>query len=367
MGVEPQREWLEKDYYRILGVTEKATESDITKAYRKLAKKLHPDANPGDQSVEDQFKEVSAAYDVLGDAEKRKAYDEIRRLGPMAGTFGGGRPGPGAGFNMNFDQMDDLSGLLGNLFGHRRPGGSRRGGDLETDLHLDFADAVAGTTASVPVVGDSTCRTCAGVGAEPPASPKPCSACGGSGTFDDNQGLFSFSRPCSACSGSGSVIDDPCRACAGRGVEHRRREVRTRIPAGVADGQRIKLKGRGAPGQAGGAPGDLYVRVHVRSHRFFGRDGRNLTLTVPVTFAEAALGADVRVPTLDGSTVTIRVPPGTTAGTRLRVRGSEATAGADIIVEVEVVVPERLSDEQRAAVEAFARAPGEDPRAHLRT
>ena len=363
--MEPQREWFEKDYYRILGVTEQASAADITKAYRKLAKKLHPDANPGDTEVEDRFKEVSAAYDVVGDAEKRKAYDDVRRLGPMSGAFGPGGPGPAGGFNPGFDQMGDLGGLLGNLFGRRRPGGPRRGGDVATDLHLDFADAVAGVTVSVPVVGDSTCRSCRGLGAEPPAKPTPCKACGGSGTFDENQGLFSFSRPCSACTGRGRVIDDPCRACAGRGVEHRRREVKARIPAGVADGQRIRLKGRGAPGQAGGESGDLYVRVHVRPHRFFGRDGNNLTLTVPVTFAEAALGADVRVPTLDGSTVTIRIPPGTTAGTRLRVRGSEATAGANLIVEVEVVVPGTLSEEQRAAVEAFAEAPGEDPRAHL--
>ena len=363
--MEPQREWFEKDYYRILGVTEQATASDVTKAYRELAKKLHPDANPGNSAVEDRFKEVAAAYDVLGDADKREAYDEVRRLGPMAGGFGPGGPGPAGGFNVNFDQTGDLSGLLGNLFGRRRQGGSRRGSDLQTDLHLDFADAVAGITTSVAVVGDARCRTCGGVGAEPPAKSSPCPACGGTGIHDENQGLFSFSRPCSACAGRGSVIDDPCSACAGRGVEHRRREVKARIPAGVADGQRIKLKGRGAPGQAGGEPGDLYVRVHVKPHSLFGRDGRNLTLTVPVTFAEAALGADVRLPTLDGSTVTIRIPAGTTTGRRLRIRGSGATAGADLIVIVEVVVPERLSDEQRAAIEAFAAAPGDDPRAHL--
>ena len=363
--MEPEREWFETDYYRILGVTEQASASEITKAYRKLAKKLHPDANPGDDKVEDRFKEVSGAYDVLGDAEKRKAYDEVRRLGPLAGGFGAGRPGPGGGSNANFDQAGDLGGLLGNLFGRRHQGGSRRGGDLETDLDLEFVEAVAGTTASVGVTGNATCRTCDGLGAAPPARPKPCPACAGSGVLDENQGMFSFSRPCAACAGRGRVIDDPCQACGGRGVERRRREVRARIPAGVADGQRIKLKGRGTPGQGGGEPGDLYVGVHVKPHPLFGRDGRNLTLTVPVTFAEAALGADVRVPTLAGSTVTIRIPPGTTTGKRLRIRGSEATASADVIVVVEVVVPERLSDEQRAAVEAFAKAPGEDPRAHL--
>ena len=364
--MEPQREWFEKDYYRILGVAEKASASDISKAYRKLAKQLHPDANPGDTEVEDRFKEVSAAYDVVGDAEKRKAYDEVRRLGPMTGAFGGGRPGPGGGFNVNLDQMGDLSGLFGNLFGRRQRGaGSRRGADLEADLRLGFADAVGGTTASVPVVGEAPCRTCGGLGTEPPAKPRPCPVCAGSGVQDENQGLFSFSRPCSACSGRGRVIDDPCSACSGRGIEHRRREVKARIPAGVADGQRIKLKGRGAPGESGGVPGDLYVQVHVEPHHLFGRDGKNLTLTVPVTFSEAVLGADVQVPTLNDSKVTIRIPPGTASGRRLRIRGSKATADADVIVAVEVVVPERLSDEQRAAIEAFARAPGEDPRPHL--
>ena len=363
--MEPQREWFEKDYYRLLGVAEKASASDISKAYRKLAKKLHPDANPGDADVEDRFKEVSAAYDVLGDAEKRKAYDEVRRLGPMAGTFGGGRPGADGGVNVSFDQMGDLSGLIGNLFGRRQRGAPRRGDDLEADLRLGFVDAVAGTTASVAVTGQARCRTCQGLGTEPPAKPRPCPACAGSGVQNENQGLFSFSRPCSACAGRGSVIDNPCSACSGRGVEHRRREVKARIPAGVADGQRIKLKGRGAPGASGGEPGDLYVRLHVEPHHLFARDGNNLTLTVPVTFSEAALGADIEVPTLNEARVTIRIPPGTASGKRLRVRGSDVTAGADIIVAVEVVVPERLSDEQRAAMEAFSRAPGENPRAHL--
>ena len=364
--MEPQREWFEKDYYKILGVAEDASASDITKAYRKLAKKLHPDANPGDTAVEERFKEVASAYDVLGDASKRKSYDEVRRLGPMAGAFGPGGPGPAGGFNLNFEQMGGLGNLFGDLLGRRRGGAAQRGADIETEVKLDFADAVSGTTISVPVTGEARCRTCGGLGAKPPAKPRPCPTCSGTGVNDENQGLFSFSRPCTACAGRGTVIDDPCTACAGRGVEHRRREVKARIPAGVTDGQRIKIGGRGAPGQgAGGKPGDLYVRVHVKPHRLFGRDGKNLTLVVPVTFSEAALGAEVPVPTLDGSTVTIRIPPGTKTGRRLRIPKSPSNGGADLIVEVDVVVPQTLSDEQRAAVEAFAAAPGEDPRAHL--
>ena len=370
MSVEPQREWLEKDYYKILGVAEDASASDITKAYRKLAKKLHPDANPGDAAVEERFKEVASAYDVLGDASKRKAYDEVRRLGPMAGTFGPGGPGPAGGFNLNFEQVGDLGNLFGDLFGRRRGhgGAAHRGDDIETEVKIDFSDAVSGTTISVPVAGEARCRTCKGLGAEPPAKPRPCPTCSGTGVNDENQGLFSFSRPCTACVGRGTVIDDPCTACGGRGMEHRRREVKARIPAGVTDGQRIKLAGRGAPGQGpGGQPGDLYVRIHVKPHRLFGRDGNNLTLVVPVTFSEAALGAEVQVPTLDGSTVTIRMPPGTRTGRRLRIPASASTGGADLIVEVEVVVPQNLSDEQRAALKDFAAAGGEDPRAHLKT
>ena len=387
MSAEPQREWFEKDYYKILGVTEKAGESEITKAYHKLAKRLHPDANQGDAASEDKFKEVSSAYDVLGDAEKREAYDEVRRLGPLGGGFGPRGPGsPGGfgpgGFDFDFSAAGrgapsgDLGDLLGGLFGQRGPQarGSRRGDDLHADLRLEFGEAVAGTTTAVSLVSDAPCRTCGGSGAEPGTKPTHCDACGGSGTTAQNQGLFSFSRPCGSCAGRGHAIDSPCQSCAGRGLERRRRQVKTRIPAGVVDGQQIKLKGRGGPGVNGGRPGDLYVRVRVSPHPLFGRDGKNLTLSVPVSFAEAALGADIRVPMLDGSAVTIRIPPGTAGGRRLRVHGKADNGsgaggadlgGADLIVVVEVVVPERLSEEQRAAVEAFAAASADNPRAHL--
>lgn len=365
--MEPQREWFEKDYYKILGVAEGASDADVTKAYRKLAKRLHPDANPGDAEVEERFKEVASAYDVLGDDAKRKSYDEVRKLGPMAGAFGPGASGPAGGFNVNFDQ-GDLGSLFGDLFGRgrRRGGPARRGADLETEAKLEFADAVSGTTVTLPVTGEARCRTCDGLGTKPPATPRPCGVCSGTGVNDENQGLFSFSRPCGACAGRGNVIDDPCAACGGRGLEHRRREVKARIPAGVTDGQRIKIRGRGAPGQgAGGQSGDLYVKVHVKPHRLFGREGKNLTLRMPVSFSEAALGAHVAVPTLDGSTVTIRIPPGTKTGRRLRIPASPSTGGVDLIVEVEVTVPQNLTEEQRAAVEAFADAPGDDPRSHF--
>ena len=363
--MEPQREWFEKDYYKTLGVPREAAPKDITKAYRKLARQFHPDANPGDAAAEDQFKEVSAAYDVLGDADKRKAYDEVRRLGPMSGGFGGGP----RGFNVGFGTAGgDLGDLLGGLFGGRRGGGHRsrpRGGDVEADLRLDFADAVGGVTTSVGFFGDAACERCRGRGSEPGSSPRRCPACDGRGVSDDNQGLFSFSRPCAACGGRGAVIDQPCSACAGTGAERRQREVKVRIPAGVRDGQRIKLKGRGEPGPPGGRPGDLYVRVRVDPHPLFGFDGGDLTLAVPITFAEASLGTDVRVPTLDGSVVTIRIPPGTRTGRVFRVRGRGGSAAADLLVTVEVAVPAELSDDQRAAIEALAAASPENPRAHL--
>ncbi len=365
--MEPQREWFEKDYYKTLGVPKEAAPKEITKAYRKLARQLHPDANPGNAAAEDRFKEVSAAYDVLGDADKRKAYDEVRRLGPMAGGFGAGPGGFNVGFGGPGGSGGDLGDLLGGLFGGRSGGGHRsrpRGADVEADLRLDFADAVKGVTTSVRFVGDAACGRCRGRGSEPGSSPRRCAACAGRGVSDDNQGLFSFSRPCAACAGRGAVIDKPCSDCAGSGVERRPREVKVRIPAGVRDGQRIKLKGRGEPGPPAGRPGDLYVRVHVDPHHLFGFDGGDLTLAVPVTFAEASLGTDVRVPTLDGS-VTIRIPPGTQTGRVFRVRSRGRSDGADLLVTVEVVVPAELSDDQRAAIEALAAASPENPRAHL--
>ncbi|MGH9282558.1 MAG: molecular chaperone DnaJ [Acidimicrobiales bacterium] len=357
-----QREWLEKDYYKVLGVEPSATEKDITRAYRRLAKKFHPDANPGS---EDRFKDVSAAYDVLGDAAKRKEYDEFRRLGP-AGPFAG--PGNG-GFTSTF-RVDDLGDLLGGLFGRGRGprrAGPTRGADLETALNLSFADAVEGVITSVNVTSDAACTTCSGTGSAPGTSPVICSACGGRGTREENQGLFSFSQPCRECGGTGMRVETPCPNCRGSGLERRPRQVKVRVPAGVEDGARIVLKGRGGAGHNGGPSGDVYVTVRVGSHELFGRKGNDITLTVPVTFAEAALGATVKVPTLE-EPVSLRIPPGTRSGRTFRVKGrGSKTAGSpgDLLVTIEVVVPENLSDAQRQAVEALAAASTDSPRRHL--
>jgi molecular chaperone DnaJ len=376
----PQREWFEKDYYRVLGVSETASPKDIKSAYRKLSRQYHPDTNPGDKAAEERFKEVSAAYDVVGDPDKRKEYDEVRRMGPMGGMFGGagaGAGGPGAG-GFRFEDVGDLGDILGGMFGRgRRRGagatgrgtGPHRGQDLEAELHLDFDDAVQGLTTTIHLTSEATCSTCHGSGARPGTTPHTCPRCDGRGVLDDNQGFFSFSQPCPQCGGQGYVVDDPCPTCRGTGVEHRPREVKVRLPAGVADGQRIRLKGRGGPGRNGGPPGDLYVTTRVGAHPLFGRRGDDLTLSVPVTFPEAALGADIRVPTLDGGSVKLRIPAGTRSGRTLRVKGKGVPGRkrtGDLLVTVEVAVPQNLSNDERKAVEALAAATdGKSPRAHL--
>lgn len=379
----PQREWFEKDYYRSLGVSESATPKEITRAYRKLARENHPDAKPGDDAAEERFKEASAAYDVLGDTTKRKEYDEVRKLGPMAGAGFGGPRGPGGGaggFPGGFTNADDFGGggigdILGNLFGRGRggPGASRgpgpqRGDDLETELHLSFVDAAQGVTTAVHLTSEAVCSTCHGSGAKPGTSPVVCPRCSGRGVLDENQGLFSFSTPCPECAGRGMKVVDPCPTCRGSGVEHRQREVKVRIPVGVTDGRRIRIKGRGGPGRNGGPPGDLYVICRVAAHELFAMVGRNLTITVPVTFAEAALGADIAVPTLDAGPVTLRLPAGTRTGRTFRVKGrgvATPKGTGDLLVTVEVAVPQKLSTAERKAVEALAAAGTESPRAGL--
>ena len=372
----PQREWFEKDYYQVLGVDEHATAKEIKSAYRKLSRQNHPDANPGDGAAEERFKDISAAYDVVGDEAKRKEYDEVRRLGPMG--FGGpGGPGGPGGFSFTTDGMGDLGDLLGGLFG--RGGGRRRGGqsrgsgpqrgvDLESELQLSFEGAASGVETAVNLTSDVACSTCAGSGAKPGTTPKVCGVCDGRGVVDDNQGFFSFSAPCQNCRGQGYVVDEPCPTCRGTGTERKARQIKVRVPAGVKDGQRIRLAGRGGPGRNGGPNGDLFVVVRVADHPLFGRRGDDLTITVPVTFPEAALGAEVAVPTLDGGPVTIKVPAGTRNARTFRVKGKglhTAKRKGDLLITVEVAVPTKLSKEERKAIEALAAVSTTSPRSHL--
>jgi molecular chaperone DnaJ len=370
-----RREWFEKDYYNVLGVAKNASAAEIKKAYRKLAQQHHPDANPGNTQAEDRFKEISAAYDVLGDEEKRKQYDQVRDM--AASGFGsGGSPGGGGGFGggfpggVRFEDLGDLGDLFGGLFGGgRRGGGARpaRGADLETTVTVSFDDAMTGTTMPVRISGPAPCETCHGSGAAPGTSPTVCSRCGGSGAVAVNQGLFQMSQPCPVCHGSGRVVQTPCPTCGGTGSRTRTRSFQVKVPAGVQDGARIRLAGRGEPGPAGAQPGDLYVQVRVHPHRFFGRSGHDLTLELPVTYAEAALGADVRVPTLNGP-VTMKVPAGTPNGKTFRLKGKGAPkrgGHGDLLVTTRIEVPRKLSRPEKELLKQLQQTEKESPRRRL--
>ncbi len=377
MNGDVRREWFEKDYYQVLGVPKNATQAEIKKAYRKLAQTYHPDANPGNAQAEERFKEISAAYDVIGDPDKRKRYDQVRDM--AASGFGGpgfGGTGPWGGGRVRFEDVGfgdvgDLGDLFGGLFGGATRGRGRsravRGADLETDVTVSFEDAMRGTTVPVRIQGPAPCSTCGGSGAAPGSSPVSCPQCGGAGQISVNQGFFQMSQTCPRCNGSGRVVDKACPTCRGTGSERRTRSFQVRIPPGVKDGARIKLRGHGEPGPAGAPAGDLYVRVHVRPHAFFGRRGNDLTVEVPITYTEAALGANIQVPTLDGP-VTMKVPPGTPSGKtfRLKGRGAPRRGGAgDLLVTVEVAVPGRVSRQEREALERLREIERESPRRRL--
>lgn len=376
-----QRDYVEKDYYAALGVSKDAEAADISKAYRKLARELHPDARPDDPRAEARFKEVSEAYAVLSNPEKRKEYDRVRQLvgsGGFAGFPGGGGGGPfGGGPYGGGGQAFDISDLLGGLFGQGggdnpfragRRAGRRKGRDVEADLTLSFEEAMAGVTTTLRVGDLARCTTCGGSGARPGTTPVTCPVCNGSGTVARDQGLFSFSEPCDACGGRGRQIPDPCPTCSGTGQERRGREIRARIPAGVRDGARIRLKGKGEQGDRGSDPGDLYVTVHVTPHELFERRGDDIYLHAPVTIAEAALGTKVTVPTLD-KPVTLKVPSGTEPGRTFRIKGRGAPrpggGNGDLLVITDVVVPRKLTRTQKKLLEQFAATEDSDVRAHL--
>lgn len=391
-----QRDWIEKDFYRELGVASGASADEIKKAYRKLARELHPDANPGDAKAEARFKSVSEAYGVLSDDTKRKEYDETRALfagGGFPGGAGGfpGGFGTGAG-GQGFDVGDifgragagstgasGLGDLFGGLFGGGRGGtgragggGAQRGADVESELRISFDDAVRGAEVQIRLTSPGRCERCGGTGARPGTTPRTCPTCNGVGLVSRSQGAFAFSEPCTDCRGTGRLIDDPCPECKGNGVSTRTRTLTVRVPAGVDDGQKVRLAGQGEPGRGGAPAGDLYVTVHVTPHRIFGRSAKNaddLTLKVPVSFAELVLGATVTVPTLD-STVSLKVPPGTASGRTLRVRGRGVARKngktGDLLVTVEVAVPQKLDDAGTRALEAYAEATKDfEPRAAL--
>jgi molecular chaperone DnaJ len=355
------RDWVDKDFYKVLGVDKHADAKEIKSAYRKLAQQYHPDANPNNKEAEEKFKDVSEAYATLSNEEQRKEYDEVRRMvdsGGFRGFPGGG--GFAGGQNARFEDLGNLfGGGLGDLFGFGGGGrsGPQRGADTATDLHLSFEEAIRGVTTTISIKGDAACHTCHGSGAEPGTPVETCPTCGGSGVVAQSQGFFSMTRPCSTCGGTGRIITTPCHTCHGHGTEVRTRSIKVKIPPGVKNGAVVRLKNKGAPGRNGGPPGDLLVKTHVGRHDLFRRSGDNLTIKVPVTFTEAALGTEIQVPTLDGP-VRLKVPAGTRSGRTFRVRGrgvpkSRGRPG-DLMVTVEVVVPTKLSKDAKKLLRQFA-------------
>lgn len=370
-------DWANKDYYKVLGVPKDAKPEEIKKAFRKIARDNHPDSHPGDKAAEARFKEASEAHDVLGNEKKRKEYDQQRSL------FGGGGfkfPRGGGAQNVRVEDLfrnatsgEGFGDIFGNLFGST--GGrrtttrsARRGADVEGEVTVGFRESIAGVTVPMQMVSEDACQACRGTGAKAGTMPRVCPTCEGSGMHATTSGgVFQMSEPCPDCKGRGMIVDDPCPVCNGSGRAKAARTMQVRIPAGVDDGQRIRIKGKGSPGENGGSAGDLYVVVHVKPDKVFGRDGHNLTVTVPVTFSEAALGARITVPVLSGGTVTLKVPAGTPNGRTFRVRGkgvprSDGSRG-DLLAKVEVAIPTQLDADARAALQEFtAKARQPDPR-----
>jgi molecular chaperone DnaJ len=369
------RDWIEKDFYKTLDVSDEASTEEIRKSYRKLAQKHHPDANSGDAKAEEKFKEISEAYATLSNAEQRKEYDQVRRVaGPGRFQGFGGQPGGFGGQQVRVEDIQDLLGGFGGAgdlfgFGSGSRGGPSRGADLQTDLTISFDDAAHGTTTTIKVRGATTCSRCGGVGAEPGTSVTTCPTCGGRGVVAQNQGFFSFSQPCSQCRGAGQLIETPCSTCRGSGSENKTREVKLKIPAGVSDGSTLRLRAKGGPGANGGPSGDLLVRLRVTTSGTFARKGNDLTLTIPITYTEATLGTKIDVPTLNGE-VRVKVPAGTPSGKTFRVRGKgiapERGRSGDLLVTVQVAVPNKVSRAEKKLLEELAALESDEIRDHLR-
>lgn len=382
-----KNEWAEKDYYADLGVTSSASEQEIKKAYRKLARENHPDSHPGDVAAEERFKKVAEAYDVVGDPEKRREYDELKKALASGGFRGfGKKAGSGytGGFQEGFDlgdifgqrggfaQEDNLGDIFGSFFnrsggGARKPNRSARGADVQTEITLDFREAAKGTAMPIQLTAQAPCETCHGSGSNS-GKVSVCSHCNGSGFISEQKGAFGMSSPCPYCGGSGEQVTDPCADCGGTGTKTRTRTITVRIPAGVTNGQKVRLAGQGEAGRNGRPSGDLYVTVHVKEDPLFKRSGDNLEITVPVSFSEVALGDTIAVPTLD-QPVRVKIPAGTPNGRTLRVRGRgiqrKGAKAGDLLVTVEVKVPKAMDAAQTSALRAYAQAErdaGFDPR-----
>ena len=363
-----------KDFYKTLGVSEKASQAEVKKAYRRLAKKYHPDANPGNAKATERFKEVGEAYAVLSDPEKRKQYNNMRRLsgfgfGGGRGAQGGGRGETGGGFS-----LDDLQGLggLGDIFNSildrgwraadpRKPQGRRTGRDVDYVVEIPFDTAVRGGKVPIKVPITEDCATCGGSGAAPGTGTKSCGECAGTGAISFGQGGFAVKRPCPACLGRGRIPETLCSSCGGRGSVRQDRRIEVTVPKGVETGSKIRATGQGERGSQGGKPGDLIITFKVKPHDFFRREGIDIHVKVPINLAQAMLGSKMAVRTVDGRRVRLRIPPGTQSGTIFRIRGHGVEKGGrvgDQYVEVEVEIPKDLTDEQRTAMEGFAASSG---------
>ena len=353
-----------RDYYEVLGVSKGAAEADLKKAYRQLAMKYHPDRNPGDATAETKFKEVSEAYEVLKDPQKKAAYDQFGHQAFEAG-MGGGRGAAAGGGNFDFgsfaDVFDDLFGdFVGGAGGGRRRAGGSRGADLRYNLQITLEDAFAGKKAQIRVPTTVTCDTCNGSGAEPGTEPTPCPTCRSTGRVRTQQGFFTVERTCPSCHGTGRVIKSPCRSCAGSGVLQREKTLAVNIPAGVEDGSRIRLSGEGEAGMRGGQPGDLYIFIAIAPHRLFRRDSANIFCRVPVPMTTAALGGQIEVPTIEGKRLRLQVPEGTQTGKQIRLRGKgmgelQSSSRGDMFVEIVVETPVKLSKRQEELLREFER------------
>ena len=350
--------------YEILGVPKNASDDEIKKAYRKLARENHPDANQDDAAAEDRFKEIQGAYDLLSDVDKRKQFDSFGAAGPRGPGSGGG------GFGYENIDLSVLLGQFGGIFG--RGGGRRgrpqpeRGADLESRVRLSFEDALAGAQVRVPVEVDGPCHTCHGTGAEPGTSPITCPQCGGSGTVSDSHGLFALSQPCPRCRGIGAIVEKPCTTCRGTGHERVTKRYGVKIPAGAKDGTKVRLKGKGEPGANGGPAGDLFVVVSVVPSPLYERRDADLVLEVPITYPEATLGATVEIPT-PGGPVNLKVPAGTESGKLLRVKGRGAPrlkgdGKGDLIARIRVTVPRKLTNAEKETLEGYDKVLRERPR-----
>ena len=363
----------EKDFYKILGVAEKAKPDEIKKAYRKLAKQYHPDANPDNPAAADRFKDVGEAYAVLSDPEKRKKYDQMRRLGAFG--FGGGaprpgspgrRPAPGTEGGFTFEDLGGLGDIFSSIFDRGKKAeekrrGPAKGKNVDYVVEVPFKKAVEGGKITITVPITEECARCGGDGAEPGTSTRRCPECSGSGTVSFGQGGFAVNRPCPRCFGRGTVPETPCTACSGTGTVRQNRTLQVSVPVGVESGAKVRLSGQGERGHAGGPPGDLIITFKVKSDRFFRREGLDVHVTVPINIAQATLGSRIRVRTVRGKKVTLRIPPSTQSGTRFRIRGQgiqKNGRSGDMYVEVKIEVPTKLSDEQQKAMESFAETAG---------